>query len=260
MTATAPAASGGFPWLDFFGVIFSGTAALGGVVAVIIAIRALTVARESTAVEQLFGASGDVLAALQEVSRVGSKLGLTPEGEMRTRSEIDDSFQRFMAARARVDLALGALGLRGDYSESVLNVVHNFAVSVRQADEFDGLHRDFATDDLTDQSWADELSWSPSGPDRVVLAQSSSFREVRFARELIGAGVTQLRGLDKWWGDRITEDHSYGNERSVYSIDASYLTQTSRLVDDFTREYVQPLFESAVRRVARSSRRLSPLT
>lgn len=248
-----------FTWLDLLSVIFSGAAALGGVVAVIIAVRALTIARESAAVEQLFVSFAEVLAAIQGIGRIGGKLGRLLDGEVRSREAIADTFQTFLAARARADLALEALGLRGDYSDSTLNLAHNFAAGIMQADEFGALSRELAADDLIDHSWVDDLSWRPSGPDTDVLAQSMSFQEVRHSKELVSPGVSQLHGLDKWWGERITEDDGYAHERSVYSIKASYLTQTSRLLDDYTREYVQPMFAAAVRRAARSRRRMSPL-
>jgi len=172
---------------------------------------------------------------------------------------ISKAFERFLAARARVGLCLESLGLAGDYPETVLTLVHNYAAGVLQADEFAAISRDVAADDLLDDEWVNELSWKPSGPDVLVLAQSASFQEVRHSRELVPDGVSQLEGLDRWWGDRILEHDSYGHARSVYSTEAAYLTQTARLVDDFTREYVQPMFSAAVRQVARSRRKMKPL-
>jgi len=257
LQASAPATS--ISLLDALATIFSGLAALGGIVAVIVAIRALTIAREAAPVEQLFLAFGDVLAALQEIGKLGSKLGGEPDGAARSREVVSGAFERFLSARARADLALEALGLTGDYPDAVLNLAHNYATDVRQADEFEAISNDIAADDLAEHEWLSELSWKPSGPDVPILAQSASFQEVRHSLHLIPDGSPRLQGLDRWWGERILEHDGYGNARSVYSIDASYLTQTARLVDDFTREYVQPMFSAAVRQVARSRRRSKQL-
>ncbi|MCC4907763.1 hypothetical protein [Microbacterium sp. cx-59] len=245
--------------VDALSAVFSGLAALGGIVAVIVAVRALTIAREAASVEQLFLATGDTLAALQEIGRLGSRLGQVPGGEAQSRDVISEAFERFLAARARVDLCFESLGLAGDYPETVLTLAHNYAAGVLQADEFAGISRDIAADDLLDDEWVKELSWKPSGPDVLVLAQSASFQEVRQSLELIPDGVVRLEGLDHWWGARILEHDSYGHARSVYSIDATYLTQTARLIDDFTSEYVQPMFSAGVRQVARSRRKMKPL-
>lgn len=248
------------PVIDVLSVLFSGMAALGGVVAVIVAVRALTIAREAASVEQLFIAAGDVLAALQEVGRLGSRLGQIPDGAAQSRTVITEAFERFLAARARVELCLEALGLAGECPDAVLNLANNYAAGVLQADEFAEISQEIAIKDLQENNWVTELSWKPSGPDVQILAQSASFQEVRHSIDLVPDRVMLLKGLDRWWGDRILEHGSYGHARSVYSIDASYLTQTSRLVDDFTSEYVQPLFSRAVRQVARSRRRMKPLT
>jgi hypothetical protein len=245
--------------LDVLGVLFSGAAAVGGIIAVIIAVRALTVARESSAYEQLFLASGDVLSSLQRLGRLGAKLGQVPNGHLRSRETMSDAFESFQAARARTELAFDSLGLDGDYSARTLDLASNFAANLLQADEFAGLSEEFAEDDVADTSWVDELSWKPSGPDVSVLARSAGFLAVRHSIDLVPEGVSQLTGLDKWWGERILEHDGYGHARSVYSVDASYLTQTARLLDDYTREYVQPMLSAAVRRVARSRRRLSPV-
>lgn len=249
----------GISLVDALATVFSGLAALGGIIAVIVAIRALTIAREAAPVEQLFLAFGDVLAALQEIGRLGGRLGSEPNGAARSREVVSDAFERFLSARARADLALKSLGLTGDYPDAVLNLAHNFAAGVRQADEFEAISSDIAADDLAEQEWLSELSWTPSGPDVRVLAQSVSFQAVRYSLHLIPKEATRLQGLDRWWGERILEHDGYGNARSVYSIDANYLTQTARLVDDFTREYVQPMFSAAVRQVTRSRRRSKQL-
>lgn len=246
-------------FVDALTAVFSGLAALGGIVAVIVAVRALTVAREAASVEQLFISYGDVLGALQEVGRIGSKLGQLPGGEAQSRKAISAAFERFLAARARADLVMESLGLAGDYSGAVLNLAHNYAAGVLQADEFAAISSDITADDLVEHDWVDELSWKPSGPDVRVLARSVSFQEVRHSIELIPDGAARLKGLDRWWGERVLEHDGYGHARSVYSIDASYLTQTARLVDDFTREYVQPMFSAAVRRVATARRKMTPL-
>lgn len=245
--------------VDALSALFSGIAAVGGIVAVIVAVRALTVTRESASVDQLFAAAGDVLAALQQVGRLGARMGQMPGGETQSRALIGDAFEQFVAARARVDLALESLGLAGDYSGSILDLAHNFAAAVLQADEFSSISRDAIRDYVRDQQWVSELSWKPSGPDVQVLARSASFQEVRESRELLTASVARLERLDYWWGERILQHDGYGHTRSVYSVEATYLTQVSRLVDDFTREYVQPMFSMAVRRVARSRARMKTL-
>lgn len=247
-------------FVDALTAVFSGLAALGGIVAVIVAVRALTVAREAASVEHLFISFGDVLAALQEVGRIGSRLGQVPNGEAQSREAISAAFERFLAARARADLVIESLGLAGDYSSAVLNLAHNYAAGVLQADEFAAISSDIAADDLVEHEWVETLSWKPSGPDVRVLAQSVSFQEVRHSIQLIPEGsTTRLKGLDRWWGERILEHDGYGHARSVYSIDATYLTQTARLLDDFTREYVQPMFSTAVRRVATARRKMRPI-
>ena len=50
----------------------------------------------------------------------------------------------------------------------------------------------------------------------------------------------------EWWADRIIE---YGGDShvNVYSPDASYFTQSSRLLDDFVREYVHPWAQDVVK-------------
>lgn len=247
-------------FIDALSAVFSGLAALGAIVAVIVALRALTIAREAASVEHLFLATSGVLASLQQIGRLGSRLGQVPGGEAQSREVIADPFERFLAARARVDLCLESLGLAGDYSSTVLNLAHNYAAGVLQADEFAAISRDNAAEDLLNHEWVKELSWKPSGPDMQILARSASFQEVRHSVHLVPDGVTRLNDLDHWWGERILEHEGYGHARSVYSADAAYLTQTARLVDDFTREYVQPMFSAAVRQVARSRRKMKPLT
>lgn len=254
------AAAGDVTILDTLGTVFSGLAALGGIVAVIIAVRSLTIARETAAVEQLFIALGDLLAALQEIGRLGSKLGQVAGGEAESRDVISTAFERFLAARARADLVRESLGLVGDYPDAVLDLAQNYSAGVLQADEFSAISADIAADDLASHGWVTELSWTPSGPDIQVLAQSASFQEVRHSLELIPKGTSRLEGIDRWWGERILEHDGYGHARSVYAVEASYLTQTARLLDDFTREYVQPMCSTAVREVARSRKRLKQLT
>ena len=43
--------------------------------------------------------------------------------------------------------------------------------------------------------------------------------------------------------------------RSVYWVDSPYVTQIARLVGDFTREFVQPLFAVALSQVGRRTLR-----
>ncbi len=60
--------------VDALSAVFSGLAALGGIIAVIVAVRALTVAREAASVEQL---SSQLVTPLRRCKRsVGSALGL----------------------------------------------------------------------------------------------------------------------------------------------------------------------------------------
>lgn len=242
------------PWLELATAVFTGIAAVAAIWAVVIAVRALAVSRETAAVDQLFASFSELIACLQEIGRLGEKLGGMRDGERRSRAVIDGPFQRFLAARSRVDLATEALGLRGPYTESVLNLAHTFAVGVLQADEFGDITRVMIRDD--DRSWVTELSWRPTPREEEVLARSLSFLEVRQAKELIDPDAVRLAGLDEWWGKRIA-DPDYQSGRSVYSIKATYLTQNARLLDDFTREYVQPMCEEALRAVARSTKRMA---
>jgi hypothetical protein len=248
--------SSAFNWLEASMAIFTAIAAVAATWAVVIAVRSLVIAREATAVDQLFGALADVLAELQEVARLGVMLSNQPDGEARSRDVVEGAFQRFLGARARVDLAAAALGLRGPYIDGVLDVAHNFAVNIRQADEFGPISREIIQGDDADRSWVRDLSWSPNAADIEVLAKSLSFLEVRQAMELVDPAVTRLRGLDRWWAERIVE---FGRERdrNVYSIYSSYLVQDSRLLADFTREYVQPAAEKALHEVSRTTKRLA---
>lgn len=217
------------------------------------------IARETVAVDHLLGALADVLAELQEIARLGVVLSSQPDGETQSRDVIDGGFQRFLGACARVDLATAALGLRGPYIESVLDVAHQFAVNIKQADEFGEISRGMLRDD-SDRSWVRELSWNPSADHVDLLTQSLSFLEVRHAMELIDPAATRLRGLDHWWAKRVNNTGLSGYI-SVYSIYSSYLDQCSRLLNDFTREYVQPAAENALREVSRTTKRLAkPLT
>lgn len=235
--------------LNLTGVALSGITALGGLAAVFIALRTMVISRQSAAVERLFDAFGDIISSLQEVSRLGQSIDKS--GDIHeSRTIVGDSFYRFTSARARADLALDALARHNNYLNELFDVSHNFAADILQADEFSGYANEFALSDVEDRSWVEELSWLPSGPDAVVLARSSGFFSARGALDLVTDD--RLKGIDRWWGEKILEDYSSEiGAMSVYSLHASYMTQHSRLLDDFVREYLQPALSEEVRAIVK---------
>jgi hypothetical protein len=235
---------------DIVNLIVGAITAIGSIVAIIVAVIAIRGSHRSASTEQLFIAAGEMIAALQQIEREGGRLGQVEDGEQLSRDVISDPFSRFLAARARVDLAMRALGINGTYPDAVFTMAHNFAAGVLQADEFAGLHEEFIPGYLEEQSWGLELSWTPSEDDMHVLGRSASFTEVRQALSWVPDVSGALGGFDWWWGERILAPDSQ-QRRSVYWIDSAYMTQTSRLVGDFTREFVQPLLELALSEVGK---------
>lgn len=239
---------------DIVNLVVGAITAIGSIFAIIIAVIAIRGSHRSASAEQLFTAAGEVIAALQEIEREGGRLGQIEDGEQLSREVVDEPFSRFLAARARVDLAMQALGIDGPYPDAVLTLAHTFAAGVLQADEFAGLHQDFIPDYLEDQSWGLELSWTPRESDMEILARSASFTDVRQALVWIPDEPGALGGFDWWWGERILDPDTQ-QPRSVYWVDSPYVTQVARLVGDFTREFVQPLFAVALSQVGRRTLR-----
>ena len=249
-----------YTWIDLLTAVFSGVAAVGGIVALGIAIRALAVSRQAVVIEQLFVAFSEVIAALQEIGRAGTLLGLKDGGEPKSRATLDPLFQRFLAARARVDLACEALGVRGAYTEGVLTLANNFAASVLQADEFGPLSRKKTRVQQreAERGWLDLLSWTPTPEEIEVLSHSITLEDVWQSLELVDTSEAVFADLVDWWASRIV-DPWVQMPRSVYYVEAPYLVQTSRLLDDYTREILQPMCELALRRVAGARSRRTPL-
>lgn len=233
---------------DVVNLVVGAITAIGSTVAIIVAVIAIRGSHRSASAEQLFTAAGEVIAALQEVEREGARLGQIEDGEQLSREVINDPFSRFLAARARVDLAMQALGIDGPYPDAVLTLAHNFAAGVLQAHEFSGLHQDFIPDYVEDQSWGLGLSWTPNDGDMEILARSASFTDVRQALVWLPDEPGALGGFDWWWGERVLDPDTQ-QPRSVYWVDSPYVTQIARLVGDFTREFVQPLFAVALAQV-----------
>lgn len=243
-------------WLDIVSATVGVVTALGSIAAIVIAVVAIRGSHRSVAANELFAAAAAIIAALQRIEREGTSLALNKSklGSLLSRAVIDPAFSEFLAARARADLAMSALGINGPYPQAVLNIVHNAAAGVRQADEFEQYWRDQADEDLVDQSWLLELSWAPSDSDVEVLARSASFQDIRSALSLVPDEPGALANLDWWWGQRVL-DTDLNSGRSVYSVEAHYLIQTSRLVGDLAREFVQPMFEEALKQVPRRALR-----
>jgi hypothetical protein len=243
-------ASAGPTTFDVVNLVVGAITAIGSIVAIIVAVIAIRGSHRSASAEQLFTAAGEMITALQQIEREGGRLGRIEDGEQRSRDVINVPFSHFLTSRARVDLAMRALGIHGPYSDAVMTMAHNFAAGVLQADEFAELHRESLPYYLENQSWGLELSWTPSESDMEILGRSASFAEVRETATWIPDEAGALGGFDWWWGERILDPDSQ-QPRSVYCVDSAYMTQTARLVGDFTREFVQPLFETALSDVGR---------
>lgn len=103
---------------DIVNLVVGAITAIGSIVAIIVAIIAIRGSHRSASAEQLFTAAGEMIAALQQIEREGGKLGQIEDGEHLSRDVINDPFSRFLAARARVDLSMRALGTNGPYESS----------------------------------------------------------------------------------------------------------------------------------------------
>lgn len=233
-----------FQWLNAIGALGSAVAAVGAVLAFMVATRALRTAREAVVLDQLLAGFSDLVAQLQGIANTGVQLSQKKGGEYRSREAVGPAFQKYLAAQSRVLLVLGALGTRGDEAEAVLNVANNLAANVLQADEFGTMtrsrrHAGSLFDDVS-------LSWSPSEPERKVLEQSIYFASLAAAfSDLVPESLMSLRARDRDFAQNVLRGPF--DARSVYGLSAPYLTQTSRLLDDFTRFVVEPMFERFVK-------------
>lgn len=219
--------------------------------AAFIAVKSLVVSRQSAAVERLFDAVGDILAALQEISRVGDSL-ISENDIKKSRLLVGDSFHRFLTAQSRAKIAMIALDLWSDYLDDLLAISNNFAVDILQADEFSVYAEEFAEEDKIDRSWVKELSWIPSHHEQIVLAQSTSFFSARSVLGLVSD--RSLKNIDYWWGSKVLDDHRSDYGPTVYSIDSGYMTQHTRLLDDFVGEYLQPALTDEIKKMTKNTR------
>jgi len=229
---------------ELISAIGSVAAALGTAVAVAVAVTALQTSRRTALADQFLGAVGDMLAALAQVSERAGQLNRMDNGEETSRQHLGDAFSSFAHASARIGLLEPALSNNAEYGEWVRAVANNLAANLLQADEFQSLMQEI----ISDEPVADEFLGEATPPERALLNKSLSFRSVT---------MIDLDPPDKipksfqppmiWWAQRIVE---YGGDGhvNVYSPDATYLTQNSRLLDDFVREYMHPWAQEVVRK------------
>lgn len=215
-------------------------AAAGTVAALVIAVKALRATRRAALADQFLVAVGEMFAALAEISDVADRMDEMNGGLSRSREHLREPFRRFQVANTKIGLLEPALSKRYEYGDWLRGVAHNMAADLFQADEFAGYSQEYVDGDhpLEKPTWILNSEWQ-------VLVQSKSFWGVL----MIGLEPPEKRppghqSLDRWWAPRILANAL--DSHNVYSLEASYLTQHCRLLEDFVREYLEGWARSVV--------------
>jgi hypothetical protein len=230
---------------DSITALASAIAALGTLAAVFVAFRALASARKTALLDRLVTAYGDMLGALNTISAESARLSQQSGGEARSRIELQEPFRAFQSADARVRLLAPALGIDNEYTSWVLDASNTLAANLLQADEFGTL-----IPSLMARRSSDSASRVGQGT-LDVLDRSIYFYLVKSLISDLPQPPTprwlKAEPIGTWSRETIEK---FGDDGyvSVYNPEASYLIQSSRLLDDFTHNYLEPWCQAVVRR------------
>lgn len=213
-------------------IVISSASVLVALISAFVSYRSSRIARRGLVANHLIASLSDMIVALQEVSSAGFKLN-TEELVRQSREYIDPHFNAFKSADSRVSLLLSSV--RSTDDDGLRTVANNLAVNIRQADEWWDL-----TFDLDDDTLA-----GYSKEEAATLRASRSFQSVVTLAADLG-NSREIVSLQKWWATKILRS-AKDSYVSVYSVRASYMTQHTRLLDDFVREYLEPWAEKVVR-------------
>lgn len=196
--------------------------------------------RRAAFTDQLLNAVGEMIGALAELSDAATRLSGQRDGEEASRSVLRDMFSRFARASTRVGILEFSLIGESGYGDWLRSVANNLSADLLQANDFAPIARR-----VVRESRPHDKPIGTSDGDWAILSRSLSYWSVQMVGlDPPGEVPSGFEPLPSWWARKILRAGTEPN--TVYSLDASYFVQIARLLDDFTREYLDPWAKSLV--------------